>query len=35
LSLRLKRANRYEPLMSVKLGRGARQMVRLSRRVTR
>jgi peptidoglycan/xylan/chitin deacetylase (PgdA/CDA1 family) len=35
LSLRLKRANRYEPLMSAKLGRGARRMVRLSRRVTR
>jgi peptidoglycan/xylan/chitin deacetylase (PgdA/CDA1 family) len=35
LSLRLKRANRYETLMSIKLGRGARRMVRLSRRVTR
>jgi peptidoglycan/xylan/chitin deacetylase (PgdA/CDA1 family) len=35
LTLRLKRANRYEPLMSYRLGRGARRLVRLSRRVTR
>jgi peptidoglycan/xylan/chitin deacetylase (PgdA/CDA1 family) len=35
LSLRLKRAHRYEPLMSFRLGRGARRLVRLSRRVTR
>jgi peptidoglycan/xylan/chitin deacetylase (PgdA/CDA1 family) len=35
LSLRLKRSNRYEPLMSFRLGRGVRRLVRLSRRVTR
>jgi peptidoglycan/xylan/chitin deacetylase (PgdA/CDA1 family) len=35
LSLRLKRADRYEPLMSFRVGRGARRLVRLSRRVTR
>jgi peptidoglycan/xylan/chitin deacetylase (PgdA/CDA1 family) len=34
-SLRLKRANRYEPVMAFKLGRGARRLIRLSRRVTR
>jgi peptidoglycan/xylan/chitin deacetylase (PgdA/CDA1 family) len=34
-SLRLKRANRYEPLMAFKAGRGVRRLVRLSRRVTR
>jgi peptidoglycan/xylan/chitin deacetylase (PgdA/CDA1 family) len=35
LSLRLKRAHRYEPLMAYRVGRGARRLVRLSRRVTR
>jgi peptidoglycan/xylan/chitin deacetylase (PgdA/CDA1 family) len=34
-SLRLKRADRYEPLMRFRAGRGARRLVRLSRRVTR
>ena len=34
-SLRLKRADRYEPVMAFKAGRGLRRLVRLSRRVTR
>jgi peptidoglycan/xylan/chitin deacetylase (PgdA/CDA1 family) len=32
LSLRLKRADRYEPLMRLKAGRGVRRLVRLSRK---